>query len=178
TGLGLATAAMQVQSVGGAIALTSAPGQGTLFQIYWPLHRRGGTETNKPLAADHNLRDMMIIVIDDDPDVSSVIGSYLEACGAEVAICEDPRDGIEAVKEDPSAWSAVITDYDMPIMNGGAVVEQLRHISKDLPIFVVTALARRLSDPRIIDGQTQGIFSKPVELEALTQTLATTIRKR
>ena len=117
-------------------------------------------------------------MVDDDPNVAAVIATYLEAQGVEIAICEDPRDAIEAVAEDPDSWSALITDYDMPIMNGGALTEEIKAKAPDLPVFVVTALAKRLSDPRLTQGQTAGIFAKPVDLEALSRALAVAAIRR
>ncbi len=178
TGLGLATAAMQVSSVGGGIALETAPGAGTTLRVYWPVFQQTRNSPETGSAPGTDMGGMNIIVVDDDPDVAAVIASYLEACGAEVAVCEDPRDALEALQEDPDAWSAVVTDYDMPILNGGELVARLKPLAPTLPVFVVTALAKRLSDPRITDGQVAGIFAKPVELERLGRALAATNTNR
>lgn len=175
TGLGLATSAMQVQSVGGAIGLQTELGKGTTVVVYWPLNQQVPHTQDTNTNQSSNLAGQMIIVVDDDLNVAEITGSYLEACGAEVAVCVDPRDALEAIEDDPTSWSALITDYDMPIMNGGEMVEKAHTIAPEMPIFVVTALAKRLSDPRITDGQVAGIFSKPVELERLTQALAASI---
>ncbi|MEM9435657.1 MAG: PAS domain-containing protein [Pseudomonadota bacterium] len=178
TGLGLATAALQIQSIGGAIALESRAGEGTTFTVYWPLAITGPKSMPLDGETPRDLNGVTVIVVDDDPNVAAVIAAYLEAQGVEVAICEDPRDALEAVSEDPESWSAVITDYDMPSMNGGALAEAIRSKAADLPILVVTALAQRLSDPRLTQGQAAGIFSKPVDLEALSHALAAAVAKR
>ena len=172
TGLGLATAAMQVQAIGGGIGLETAPNAGTSFHIFWPVYKTTLSEASFDASGSSDLGGQTIILVDDDPNVSEVISSFLSACGAEVAVCEDPRDAIEAITEDPESWSALITDYDMPIMNGGELVAKVKRISPKLPIFVVTALAKRLSDPRITEGQVNAVFSKPLQLNALTQALA------
>ncbi len=178
TGLGLATAALQIQSVGGAVALQTAPGEGTSFSVYWPIATTGPQLDLLGADVPTDLRGLTVIVVDDDPNVAAVISTYLEALGVEIAVCEDPRDAIEAVAEDPESWSALITDYDMPIMNGGALTEEIKARAPDLPVFVVTALAKRLSDPRLTQGQTAGIFAKPVDLEALARALAVAALRR
>jgi two-component system cell cycle sensor histidine kinase/response regulator CckA len=178
TGLGLATAALQMQSVTGAIALQSEVGHGTTFTVYWPLavaHDRRNVETP---AGGADLSGRTVIVVDDDPNVAAVIAGYLEAQGVEVAVCEDPRDALEAVEENPESWSAVISDYDMPILNGGALTQAIKAKAPHLPVFIVTALAKRLSDPRLSGGQAAGIFAKPVDLDALSQALAAATEKR
>lgn len=172
TGIGLASVAMQVQAVGGGVDIASAPGEGTVVTIYWPLApARDIAATTTGGGADHDLTGRTILIVDDDPQVGQVLASYLEAQGAEAAICEDPRDALEAIKEDPHGWSALITDYDMPHMNGGELAERAGRAAPDLPIFVATALARRLNDPRLADGLVAGIFPKPVDLDLLCAAL-------
>ncbi len=172
TGLGLAIVAMQVQSVGGAIGVASTPGLGAMVSIYWPLAALGQRTDDPTYSADVDLAGRTVIVVDDDPDVAHVISTFLEASGAEVATCEDPRDALAAVSDDPGSWSALITDYDMPEMNGGELTARVLEIAPDLPVIVVTALARRLTDPRLVNGQAASILSKPVDLDQLCGTLA------
>ena len=178
TGLGLATAALQVQAIGGAIGLDTEPGRGTSFRIYWPLAGLDLLPTAKGSVDLSRLQGLSVIVVDDDPNVAAVISSYLEAKGLEVAVCQDPRDALDAIREDPDDWHAVVTDYDMPIMNGGELTQKVRALSPDMPIIVVTALAQRLSDPRLIQAQTAAILAKPIDLEELSRTLAVAVTKR
>lgn len=175
TGLGLATSALQMRTLGGTISLETQKGQSTTFTIFWPLTLVTSEEVHFASAGLEELRGTTMIVVDDDPDVAAVISTYLEAQGVEVAVCEDPRDAIEAVTDDPDSWSALITDYDMPIMNGGALTEAIRAAAPNLPVFVVTALAKRLSDPRLTQGQATAIFAKPVDLGALSRALAASV---
>lgn len=177
TGLGLATSSLQMRTLGGTISVETVPEEGTTFTIFWPLTTVTSDEVHLGSAAVEALRGTTMIVVDDDPNVSAVIANYLEAHGVEVAVCEDPRDAIEAVTDSPESWSAVITDYDMPIMNGGALTAEIKFVAPNLPVFVVTALAKRLADPRLTHGQATAIFAKPVDLEALTQALAASVEK-
>lgn len=172
TGLGLATMAMQARSVGGAVAVDSEAGRGTTITLFWPIISPVDGRSPAATPGDQDLSGQTIVVVDDDPDVGAVMASYLEACGAEVTICEDPRDAAEAIEEDPAAWSALVTDYDMPQMSGGALAARARAAAPALPILVVTALARRLSDPRVTEDAGTHLMPKPVDLEALAQALA------
>ncbi|MEN0000655.1 MAG: PAS domain-containing protein [Pseudomonadota bacterium] len=167
SGLGLAMAAMQAQAVGGAIRIKSEPGVGTDVSVYWPPATSGHDDGEQADAPPAIMNGMTLLVVDDDEDVSAVMAAFLEARGAEVAVCQDPRDALSAITEDPDGWSALITDYDMPIMDGGALVTEVRQQTKNLPIFVVTALARRLNDPRLEVDSIVDILPKPVDLEHL-----------
>ncbi len=172
TGLGLPMVAMQLQSIGGAVDLTSAEGEGTTVSVYWPVGTTRSAERIVTPERDADLTNMTIIIADDDENVANVLAGYLEQMGAEVSVCVDPIDAAEAIEDNPDAWSALITDYDMPTMNGGALVDRIRKSTSTLPVFVVTALARRLSDPRITDKTVNETFAKPVDFERLGSALA------
>ncbi|MCH2163283.1 MAG: PAS domain-containing protein [Marinovum sp.] len=169
TGLGMAMVAKQTVSSGGALLISSLPGKGTTVKLFWPVTTTDLPDEGVTPAKSFNLAGRTILVVDDDTQVSNVIAGYLESMGAEVAECEDPRDAIEAIEDDPKAWSALISDYDMPIMNGGELAQRARGASEHLPIIIVTALARRLNDPRLVDAQVAAILPKPVDLVQLSQ---------
>lgn len=172
TGLGLAIVAMQVGAIGGGLDIDSAPGEGTTVTLYWPCQTDAAAETTPAGTACHDLSGMTVLIIDDEPEVAEVLQSYLEAFGAAVAVCDTPQDGVEAVEEGPGDLSAVITDYDMPGMTGGDVAERLASAAPHVPVFLVTALARRLSDPRVGPGRVRGVFAKPVDLDKLCGALS------
>ena len=82
---------------------------------------------------------------------------------------DDPALAIETILEDPEDWDALISDYDMPGMSGGDVVEAITGQASGFPIFIVTALARRLSDSRINKTSVKGVFANPVNLGHLAK---------
>ncbi|MEM1428327.1 MAG: PAS domain S-box protein [Pseudomonadota bacterium] len=173
TGLGLPTAAALVRAAGGGIEVETAPGEGSAFHLFWPM---AAAERVVSVVSDgpspRALAGLAVIVVDDEVEVAEVIQGYLERYGAEVAVCTDPELAIEAVREDPGFWSAVVTDYDMPGMSGGDLTEALAREAPDIAVFLVTALARRLSDPRVSPGKIAGMFAKPVDLSQLVSALA------
>lgn len=171
TGLGLAMVAAIVKRLEGAIFVRSTPNKGTEFDVFLPLF--DATETD--YSSDHSEVDLSgqtILVLDDQIDVAQVTAAYLERCGAEVSVIDDPAMAVDVILEDVDTWTALISDYDMPNLSGGNVVEKIRETSQDFPIFIVTALARRLSDPRINASTVNGVFAKPTNLSELVDRLA------
>lgn len=170
TGAGLTMVAAIVKRLGGALFVRSQIGQGTTVEVALPLVETAqGAEQPEEATAD--LSGMMLLVLDDQLDVAGVTAAFLDQCGAEVSVVDDPEFAIEAICEDPEVWTALITDYDMPKKSGGDVIEAIRKHAPDFPVFVVTALARRLSDPRITKDTVQGIFAKPTNLVQLTRAI-------
>ncbi len=171
TGLGLAVVAGIVADAGGAVALASTPGAGSVFEIWWPLHCEidGADPLRARAAADAELlAGMAVLVVDDNPAVVDTLVAMLEQAGAEAGPCLDPADALAAVREDPQAWDLVITDFDMPGMNGAVLARALREIRADLPLMLLSALPRvpqrRAGEAELFDA----VLTKPAKLEALT----------
>jgi DNA-binding response OmpR family regulator len=122
-----------------------------------------------------------VLVVDDNPAVVDTLVAMLEQAGAEPGPCLDPADALAAVQEDPMAWSLVITDYDMPGMNGAALARELRAVRADLPLLMLSALPRvhqrRSGEAELFDA----VLGKPASMDALVATARTAIaaaRKR
>jgi PAS domain S-box-containing protein len=170
TGLGLAVVAGIVADAGGAIAVRSGKGEGTMFEIWWPLDAEvpAGRDLLPPAVADLGLlAGRSVLVVDDNPAMVETLVAMLEQLGAEPGPCLEAADALAAVEEDPDAWSLVITDYDMPGMSGAALAQAIRAIRADLPLLLLTALpnsfGRRAGDAALFDA----VLGKPVGLEAL-----------
>jgi PAS domain S-box-containing protein len=170
TGLGLAVVAGIVANAGGAIALFSRQGSGSIFEIWWPLQsqaERAGAPAIDGAADAEVLAGKAVLVVDDNPAVVETLVAMLEQAGAEPGPCLDPADALAAVEEDPQAWNLVITDYDMPGMNGAALAQALRAIRADLPLMLLSAVPRahqrRTGDAELFDA----ILAKPAGMDAL-----------
>lgn len=170
TGLGLAVVAGIVANAGAAIALFSRPGTGTLFEIFWPLQSAAldGAWPGLELAADAAvLAGKAVLVVDDNPAVVDTVVAMLEQAGAEPGPCLDPEDAVLAVQEDTGAWDLVITDYDMPGLNGAGLARRLRSVRADLPVLLMTALPqlhqRRSGEAELFDA----VLAKPATMSSL-----------
>ena len=176
TGLGLAVVAGIVANAGAAIALFSRPGAGTIFELFWPLQSQASPHPMPvPLnAADADvLAGKAVLVVDDNPAVVDTLVAMLEQAGAEPGPCLDPADAITAVQEDPMAWDLVITDYDMPGMNGAALARHLRGLRLDLPVLLMSALPRvherRAGETELFDA----VLAKPASMDVLVDAART-----
>jgi PAS domain S-box-containing protein len=177
TGLGLAVVAGIIASNNGALAIQSWPDCGTVFEIWWPLQPEpaaGGAAAGSGTVprADLVLTGKAVLVVDDNPAVVDTITAMLEQAGAEVGPCLDPRDAIATLKEDPAAWDLVITDYDMPRMNGAHLAKSLRKSRPDLPILLLTALPRVHQLHQGPGGVFDGVLGKPASADRLASAAA------
>lgn len=66
-----------------------------------------------------------ILLVDDDEDMLDLMNLAFNESGAfEVTSCQDAREAVEILKQRPI--EAVVSDYRMPIMNGGVFVRAAR----------------------------------------------------
>lgn len=178
TGLGLAVVAGVIASNGGALAIQSWPDCGTIFEVWWPLQAAHNDAMGVPsslLAAGNVLAGKTVLVVDDNPTVADTLVAMLEEVGAEVGPCIDPHDAITAVSDDAASWDLVITDYDMPGMDGAQLARALRKTRGDLPILLLTALPRvhRLHQNQV--GLFDGVLGKPTGTAQLAAAAAAAI---
>ena len=166
TGLGLAVVSSVIVDNGGALRLTTAQGQGTRFDVFWPTEAVASKPRSEQVIAGMTgrLDGRMILVVDDQQEVLDVIAAYLEAAGAEVAPTSDPQDVVEALEEGAEQWDLLVTDFDMPVMTGAKLAKLARTRAPDVPVMAITAL---VGEARRSDAGFTAILPKPVDRDAL-----------
>ena len=164
TGLGLSSTAQVVQQAGGAIALESQPDHGTVFRIYWPLAQQ---DASQPCPETADLSGATILVVDDDAKITDVVGAYLERCGAEVGLCNDPHLALETLEEDPESWDVLITDFNMPDMHGAALIDRINELAIKTKIIVLSSVEKSTIAQDFPTLKYFGHLSKPVDLRRL-----------
>jgi len=82
-----------------------------------------------------------ILVVDDEPDIVTLVKSRLEANGYEVVSAYNGKDGIEKAEE--AQPDMILLDLMMPIMDGYEAGQKLKENpkTKEIPIILFTAAA-------------------------------------
>ena len=110
-----------------------------------------------------------ILVVDDENQVRTMIGSTLERHGYEVHLASNGREALEAISL--NTYDLVLTDIVMQDVNGIALLERLHTQLPNLPVVMVTAI----HDISVaIDSMRRGAYDyllKPFEREHLMSTV-------
>jgi len=112
-----------------------------------------------------------ILVVDDDPEVQTLIRSLLEAEGHTVLQAMEPDVGLAAL--DREDVDLVITDFMMPKMNGVEFLERLRLRHPDLKCIMMTGYSNEVAVVGALREHVADFLSKPftlVELRVAIQT--------
>jgi FixJ family two-component response regulator len=117
------------------------------------------------LPRDGARAHLPVLVLDDVAEVAASHAATLARAGFEVAELDDPALALEAVAEDPDGWGCLVSDYDMPGLTGGDLIERLEDLAPGLPVVVVSALARRLTDRRL--ARAGAVLQKPLSADRL-----------
>ena len=121
TGLGLSTVWGCVKQSGGSISVDSKEGQGTTFQIQFPIAREDSSDAStdtKSEAVDGLHGSQTILIAEDDPSLRHVLKEALTHAGYTILEAINGADAFELFKQHNERIQLVITDVLMPKMNG------------------------------------------------------------
>ncbi len=121
---------------------------------------------------------LRILVIEDDALIRGVLSRILQACGYAVTQATDGPTGLGVCRE--QGPDLVLTDLQMPGMNGIEVITQLHAFAPNLPVIVMSAEVRSGDLDPLGDAKrlgVAGVLAKPFNREALTQLVATALRR-
>jgi PAS domain S-box-containing protein len=163
TGLGLTIARALVEMHGGEISFSSAPGSGSIFAFTLPTP---ATTEPAPLLMDGTPVGRNILVVDDEPDIASLIQRYLEGAGHHVSVATTAAEALLLARE--LQPHLITLDIMLPDMDGVAVLEQLKADPQTAAIPVL--LLSVLPDPA--EGRLLGAvdyLAKPIRQELLVE---------
>jgi PAS domain S-box-containing protein len=135
TGLGLSVSHSIVERHGGDLKVDSRPGEGTTFTITLPIGMNPTGEATQ--GGEPGLeRKGRILLVDNDPQVLSILGEMLKDAGHHVLPVPSGPEALRVFV--PSGFDLVITNVGMPEMSGWDVAEQIRTRDPNVPVIFIT----------------------------------------
>lgn len=110
-----------------------------------------------------------VLLVDDDLDVLREYGKILERMGVQTIVAENGATALRYLAE--QSVDAVVTDLNMPVMNGMNFLREVRAVHLDIPVIMVTGFPRLRSAMIAVEYGAFHYLTKPVEPEKLKETV-------
>jgi signal transduction histidine kinase/DNA-binding response OmpR family regulator len=184
TGLGLTISLRLVQMMGGRLWVESELGKGSCFHFTAPVGLAEKAASAKPIAPA-TLAGLPVLVVDDNLTNRNIVGQILEQWRMKPALAASGWEALRLLKEagpSPTAYALLLTDANMPDMDGFTLVERIRE-HKDLSKITIMMLTSAGQPGDIARCRQLGIAAyliKPIVraqlLEAILKVLSAKVR--
>ena len=168
TGLGLATVATILKAHNAVAEVSSKPGQGTRFSIYFPASESEGTvdelETSPELPRGNG---EWVLLVDDEQSFVQMSRVSLETSNYRVLSAFNGAEALRIYQENSEKIALLVTDCLMPALSGPALIAEVHRINPALPVIVTTGLGSEGGLKKGEDSKITSVLSKPFKPEDL-----------
>jgi PAS domain S-box-containing protein len=169
TGLGLWIVHQTVRSQRGAITVTSTPGNGARFELWFPIigdRERRGDE--RP-AASPSCEPRRILYVEDEALVRSTTSRILRTMTHHVVAVDSAEAALQQLAANATGFDLVLTDQSMPNLSGIDLAHQLVARGSRLPVIIITGLGGVSGD---WPANVVAVIAKPWTSQELTAAIA------
>jgi signal transduction histidine kinase/CheY-like chemotaxis protein len=176
TGMGLSVVHGAVKDTGGSINVETSSGKGTSIEIILPVVSDDVAELkNLKQHAELSSAAGSICLVDDEPEIVRSHTIMLENMGFHVEGFTKPQSVIETLYDDPFRYDLIITDFNMPEMNGIELANKIREINKDQKLILITGYNDLISMADIDLAGFSSVISKPFSQSTLFERISSSI---
>jgi len=170
TGVGLAVVRSIVNSLGGAVTVSSLPDRGTTFEVYLPRSSGPPAAQAQPLAAVRGGGER-ILFVDDEALLARMAQETLDRLGYSVTAHTNAVEALAAFRAQPDTFDVVVTDHTMPAITGPELIRELMQIRPDVPIILISGLGGTLSTQVIEELGIREVMMKPIDVRELSHAI-------
>ncbi|MGJ0371458.1 EAL domain-containing protein [Aliarcobacter cryaerophilus] len=119
-----------------------------------------------------NLKNITVLYVEDEKDLREVTSSILQSFTKNQYIAANGQEGYELFLKHDSDIDLIISDINMPILNGLEMIKKIKDINKNVPIIVTTAFSNKEYLLEAIDIGVDKYVLKPVDVSKLLQAMS------
>ena len=106
-----------------------------------------------------------MLVVEDDPNLGSLLTEYLKARGYDATLATDGEKGLKAFKQDD--YEFLILDVMMPVKDGFTLAKEVRELNEKVPILFLTAKSMKEDTIQGFRAGADDYMTKPFSMEEL-----------
>ncbi|MEX2261624.1 MAG: ATP-binding protein [Bryobacteraceae bacterium] len=160
-GLGLAAVVAIVYGHNGALHVTSAPFQGTRFEVLLPVSRERPAD-GRVLSSLRALSGKgTILVVDDEEVVRNAVKASLERYGYDVLLARNGLEAVAVFREAADEVALIVLDLFMPSMSGAEALEEMLRIRPGVRALVFSGLSEMEALKHFTVRGVSGFIQKP-----------------
>ncbi|MFT4753865.1 MAG: two-component system OmpR family response regulator [Salibacteraceae bacterium] len=121
------------------------------------------------------MQKFKLLVVEDDPNLGTILAEYLRAKEYDVKLCVDGEEGFDAFTK--KEFDLVISDVMMPKKDGFTMASEIRKISSKVPIIFLTAKSMKEDTIEGFKLGADDYITKPFSMEELLLRISAILRR-
>lgn len=170
-GLGLAAVLGIVRGHQGGMQVVSQPGQGTVFELLFPVSAATAVTLPVELAAAETAVSGLVLVIDDEAPVREAVTDILEMEGIDVLTAANGDEGIALYQAQAKVIDLILLDLSMPGKSGHDTFEALKQLNPNVRILLSSGYSEADATRGFTSPPLVGFLQKPYRLDTFVQLL-------
>jgi PAS domain S-box-containing protein len=167
TGLGLPVVHGIVRAHDGAIRVTSALGEGSRFELFFPENTSVEETSPKAVPPMPPGRNEHILFVDDEQAICDAARGILEDSGYRVTTQTDPEAALTFFLDHPDQIHLVLTDLTMPRLTGLDLAQRIHARFPSFPVILLSGYSASWTPQRVRDLGVIDLITKPFSLDRL-----------
>ena len=117
-----------------------------------------------------------ILLAEDNKTIQKMVSRFLKYIGFEMAVASNGFEALAVFQE--NYFDLVLTDFQMPVMDGFGLAAHIKERSPDTPVIMMTGSDMGIVRQKMEKGAVESIIFKPFKLEDLQRTVSGALASR